>query len=236
MDPSASTAQITEAMLDAKNSRRRAECDVQLLANRLAHLRQEEAKAQRKISETKRRAGEIVRMKKRNADNLRRKELEKASQGNVIGKEQQSIAMRRKKAQNDRNYRMKDKISGKLAAVRKQKEIKARNAAEIKQRQQEEILRKKRQKALIKHREAMLKAEKERKEKEKREKQRRIYLARLEEERKKREAADRQIEQMEAEEMRLIERLRATQEAQRNAYEQLELALAEEVVSTVEKK
>ena len=69
-----------------------------------------------------------------------------------------------------------------------------------------------------------------------------IYFSNLynlvlqEEERKKREMADRQIEQMEAEEMRLIERLRATQEAQRNAYEQLELALAEEVVSSVEKK
>ena len=35
-----SNDQLVEAMLQAKNDRRRAESDVQLLANRLAHLRQ----------------------------------------------------------------------------------------------------------------------------------------------------------------------------------------------------
>ena len=41
---------LVEAMLQAKNDRRRAESDVQLLANRLAHLRAEEEKARRKIA------------------------------------------------------------------------------------------------------------------------------------------------------------------------------------------
>lgn len=41
--------ELTEAMLTTKSRRRRAECDVQLLANRLAHLRAEEAKAKKKI-------------------------------------------------------------------------------------------------------------------------------------------------------------------------------------------
>ena len=43
--------QLVAAMLRAKNERRRAESDVQLLANRLAHLKAEEEKARRKIDE-----------------------------------------------------------------------------------------------------------------------------------------------------------------------------------------
>ena len=41
------------AMLEAKNTRKRAEADVHLLANRLAHLQAEEEKARRKTDETK---------------------------------------------------------------------------------------------------------------------------------------------------------------------------------------
>ena len=48
------------AMLDTKNNRKRAEADLQLLANRIALLRAEEQKAMSKISETKTRAKEII--------------------------------------------------------------------------------------------------------------------------------------------------------------------------------
>lgn len=41
------------AMLEAKNTRKRAEADVHLLANRLAHLQAEEEKARRKTEETR---------------------------------------------------------------------------------------------------------------------------------------------------------------------------------------
>ena len=40
-------------MLDAKNARKRAETDIQLLANRLQHLRVAEERAREKICETK---------------------------------------------------------------------------------------------------------------------------------------------------------------------------------------
>lgn len=40
-------------MLEAKNTRKRAEADVHLLANRLAHLQAEEEKARKKTEETK---------------------------------------------------------------------------------------------------------------------------------------------------------------------------------------
>ena len=48
-------------MLDAKLTRKRAETDLQLLANRIALLRMEEQKALQKVSETKAKADEIAR-------------------------------------------------------------------------------------------------------------------------------------------------------------------------------
>lgn len=50
-------------MLAAKDERKRAEYDVQLLANRLAFLRAEEAAAKKKIRETKMRTKQVVKAK-----------------------------------------------------------------------------------------------------------------------------------------------------------------------------
>ena len=52
---------VTNDMLDAKLTRKRAETDLQLLANRIALLRMEEQKALQKGSETKAKADEIAR-------------------------------------------------------------------------------------------------------------------------------------------------------------------------------
>ena len=60
-------------MLDAKNARKRAEADVQLLANRLQHLRVAEERARKKICETKARTGEILSLKKRNMEHQQAK-------------------------------------------------------------------------------------------------------------------------------------------------------------------
>merc|ERR1719428_909486 len=50
----------------AKEARKRAELDAQLLANRIALLKQEEEKAWNKINETRRRANEIVQRRQQN--------------------------------------------------------------------------------------------------------------------------------------------------------------------------
>jgi hypothetical protein len=47
-------------MLETKQERKRAETDLQLLANRIALLRLEEQKAANKVTETKMRAQEIL--------------------------------------------------------------------------------------------------------------------------------------------------------------------------------
>jgi len=51
-------------MLAVKDERKRAEYDVQLLANRLAYLRAEEAAAAKKVAETKKRTADISEAKK----------------------------------------------------------------------------------------------------------------------------------------------------------------------------
>merc|ERR1719169_40194 len=66
-DGGAITASQMQANLTAaKESRKRAELDAQLLANRIALLKQEEEKAWKKIEETRKRAAEIVQLRKQN--------------------------------------------------------------------------------------------------------------------------------------------------------------------------
>jgi len=55
-----SISQVRSNLTGAKEARKRAELDAQLLANRIALLKQEEEKAWKKIDETRKRAGEIV--------------------------------------------------------------------------------------------------------------------------------------------------------------------------------
>ncbi len=49
------------------------ERDAQLLANRIALLKQEEMRTWKKIEETKKRASEVVRLKQRNAERVQNK-------------------------------------------------------------------------------------------------------------------------------------------------------------------
>ena len=82
-------------MLDTTKERVRAEGDVKLLANRLAHLRAEEAKALKKIEETRERAAEIASVKKRNEDTLETKIAIKTVTTGIISAEKAEISRRR---------------------------------------------------------------------------------------------------------------------------------------------
>jgi len=57
----------------AKKERKDIERDAQLLANRIALLKQEEMKTWKKIEETKRRAGDVVRLKVKNEERFMKK-------------------------------------------------------------------------------------------------------------------------------------------------------------------
>lgn len=52
--------QLAGALSDQRVSRKRAQEDVKLLANRIALLKQEEQKAWKKIEETKKKANDII--------------------------------------------------------------------------------------------------------------------------------------------------------------------------------
>ena len=82
----------------ARDERRRAERDEQLLANRIALLKQEEAKAWKKIQQTKVRAEEVLRLRE---ENRRR------------GKEAKSIIARQKK---EERKRLMEKLNQREAA------------------------------------------------------------------------------------------------------------------------
>merc|ERR1719297_224616 len=58
------SAQMQANLTSAKEARKRAELDAQLLANRIALLKQEEEKAHKKIEETRKRATEIIDLRK----------------------------------------------------------------------------------------------------------------------------------------------------------------------------
>ena len=65
------------SLAQAKKARQESEEQAKLLANRIALLRQEEAKANKKIEDTRRRAREILEARIRNQEAQRRKEEER---------------------------------------------------------------------------------------------------------------------------------------------------------------
>lgn len=65
--------QKQNALADTKKRRKELERDAQLLANRIALLKQEEMKTWKKIEETKKKTGDILGLKRRNEDRLRKR-------------------------------------------------------------------------------------------------------------------------------------------------------------------
>jgi alkanesulfonate monooxygenase SsuD/methylene tetrahydromethanopterin reductase-like flavin-dependent oxidoreductase (luciferase family) len=61
--------QISNALADQRASKKRAQDDVKLLANRIALLKLEEKKAWKKIEETKKKATDIMVVRQRNNEN-----------------------------------------------------------------------------------------------------------------------------------------------------------------------
>ena len=161
-----SNDQLVEAMLQAKNDRRRAESDVQLLANRLAHLRAEEEKARRKIAETQRRAKEVRNIKLEKMPGYKEKKMEEKRQRHkMIQREQQRVAMRRANQRAKRKGASTQLNKDKLLYVRQQRaQAKAHREKVLKSKAAEEK-RAKELKDKIRQREIRLKMKKEAEEK-----------------------------------------------------------------------
>lgn len=86
---------MTNSMLEEKVNRKRAEVDLQLLANRIALLRAEEQRALQKVSETKDRAKEILEIKRKKEQAENEKQAKNISREMAIKEAQQRTIMER---------------------------------------------------------------------------------------------------------------------------------------------
>merc|ERR1719394_350099 len=214
-------------LTSAKESRKRAELDAQLLANRIALLKQEEEKAWKKIEETRKRATEINTLREQNEQKFAAKEQFYKAKWESIRSAQSQNQQNRDKAKAVRE-------ATQLGLM----EARADNAARSKEQSQQMLLAKKEREHAERQanieRSNMIKQKKEdakRKLEEDRlaqlEKFREDYEARAAQEELLRARTDSLVAKMEKEEMELIQRLQNTQTVQRNAYEELEAALGQ---------
>lgn len=221
----AKLGKINSNMLEAKNERKRAQADVQLLANRLAHLRAEEEKARKRIQETERRAQQIQVAKER----TRKRKEESKKQGNEVKKSLATASIEKSQCS--------DKLrSRKEEVMQKSWEEKRRQVHECKTQKNamKEKIAKDREETL---QSLMKKKEKIRKEQEMAAKKRLIERKKREQEQIRRAqeqlaeeyrqkiVSEQLIKDMEKEEAKLIASLKATQERQRAAYRNLENVL-----------
>merc|ERR1719382_2001203 len=220
-------SQMQANLTAAKESRKRAELDAQLLANRIALLKQEEEKAWKKIEETRKRAQEITDLRNQNEQKFAAKEQ-------FYKAKWESIRSAQSQNQQNRDRAKAVREATQLGLM----EARSNNAAQAKQQSQQMLLHKKERQAAEQQanieRSNMIKQKKDdakRKLEEDRlaqlEKFREDYEARAAQEELLRARTDALVAKMEKEEMELIQRLQNTQTVQRNAYEELEAALGQ---------
>lgn len=211
-----------ESLLDAREARRRAEQDEQLLANRIALLRQEEAKAWKKIKQTKERAEQILDTREENKTRVAKQRRDAR-----IAKDDERKRLRRKKqTRQDHSQRLGDaEIESKREKVNEIKrekralqQAKARRTQEMQSMARQRVSEMRRKKAEVSERQRRVVLSKVEKSKE-------DYNRRVEEEEKALRKREREVRKMEKRERELIERLKRTQMVQSEAYAQLEQTL-----------
>ncbi|ETN05598.1 hypothetical protein PPTG_14295 [Phytophthora nicotianae INRA-310] len=221
-------SELQSAMLDAKKQRQQAENDAQLLANRLTHLRAEDARAQKRIEEAKRRAREIEAIKKRNEDKQRvKQEALEQMQRDIKAQREYNNAVQ-SLSRERRNQVIAEYTSHRAQIVQDARAERKTNLNQIKQQRErdrswlaersQEIRDKERR--AIRQRQAAQKSYEKELLKKARDK--------LAQEHEKRLLSEKKIYSMEAEEAELIAKLRVTQELQRAAYEELEFVMQDD--------
>jgi len=222
-----SQSQMQASLGAAKESRKRAELDAQLLANRIAMLKQEEEKAWKKIEETRKRAQEIKKIRAQNEQKSTAKEVFYKNKWDAI---------RAAQSQNKENRAKSGAV--REAARHRLMEARHSNAARSKQQSHQILLHKQEREEQERHanleRGDMIRQKKE-EAKRRMEDERLAALQRSREDYEQRAAqedllrsrTEALLSSMEKEEMELIQRLQNTQTVQRNACEELEAALGQ---------
>ena len=204
--------------VEAKNMRKRAEDDAQLLANRIALLKQEELKSLKKIEETRNKAREIMQRRAQVLEEQRIKEEEriKAEQNKIL-KEQSKQA--KLSSREELVKKLKDEVLM-IKLARKE------NQNVIDQNKNLELLEKTTMTQSIKNQQREAEEKRRRLEEERKAKVRAELERKIEEENLRKQQKEDEIARMEQEELELIQRLQNPQMLQRSAYEELELAMS----------
>merc|ERR1719238_799785 len=211
-----------------RHLRKQAQNDAQLLINRIALLRQEEAKAQKKIQETQLRAQEMLELKKHTVEKLAVKQQREAA-----AKKKQELVRQRVEKQK-RAHAKKMELARKRVAEAKVQEVREvhimrrKFKAEREQQKREKVAKARKKHEAVKGRDGAVQRAQEA---QRRERQARVieeYERKIEEENARRAAKEAEVRRMEKEELKLIEALKKVQVLQREAFEELEAALAGE--------
>lgn len=212
-------------VIGIKQTRKKAESDLQLLANRIALLRTEEQKALSKVSETKARANEILEVKRRNEELLQEK-IQKSRD------RERQMRENRTKAQREREERQRRLALSKKAILDSKRSIagstkeQERRLLGLAQQQRDQAMQDKWTRAEeIRKKRAGSMANKEQATRERERKAQEDYLQRIQLEADRKREAEHMIAMLEKEERDLINRLKKTQELQEKAYVTLQKTL-----------
>lgn len=212
-------------LLQAKLARKQAEADAQLLANRIALLQQEEAKAWKKIQQTKQRATEILETreqherKEKNAAEFRFQEAEitrKAQETRFVQKQRDKV--NRQKAQALIVKKKQQEVAN-MRKFRRQNEIEKQRQLQAKQEANGFNVQ------VVKQHHANMRAYKQKKLEDQQRANELSYKRKVDTEEVRTRSKENEVQAMEREEMELIQRLQNAQMLQKEAYEELEGAL-----------
>lgn len=213
-------------LMDAKAGRKQVEKDAELLKNRIALLQMEERKARKKIDETKKRTNEVVLLKKRNEQKYKQKVVKmKKDNEEKIKIKQRNDAIRRQRMEEQKKIKealfISKKQEAKMAKLQKKQNDQRRK--NLKKRVEQEnklktdIIRQHHNIQKIKRDEQKRKIERESKN---------HYSSKIENEEQFRVNKENEVMELERIEMELIKKLQNTQQVQKDAYSELENALA----------
>jgi hypothetical protein len=217
---------VHSKLAEAKVLRKRVDEDSRLLANRIALLKQEEAKALKKIEETKKKTLEII-------DNRTKIHKEEAKFDSIKKKKEEdylnkieNLKHEREKMRNMKVQSNKYKFEQAMQEISALKVIKKTNLRMIEIKRFEDLSEKLTKKNKVKEQYKVVEEKKRKLLEDRMEKYKLENLKKAEMENMIRRQKEENLCRLEKLEMDLIQRLQNTQLLQRNAYEDLETALS----------
>jgi hypothetical protein len=215
-----------QKLAEARMLRKRVDEDARLLSNRLALLKQEEQKAMKKISDTRKKTQEIIETRSRSHKEVQRLEHSKRIQEEQAVMKNEANRLERERLRSMRQQANKYRFDQELQEIKALKQFKQQNIETIKFHRFEELSEKIDKKNKVKEKLKEAENKKRRFLSERIERAKFENLKKTEEEVNVRKEKEAYLLRLEQEEMELIQRLQNTQLLQRNAYEDLECALS----------